>query len=333
MVNAVLTLGGSSISSSVGLALTGGATSTATLWSSATSGTVTIGGTSQTGTITLGSSSAANTILIGNGSGATDIRLGAGSDDSLVGVGTTSSTAKLEVRSATSEQLRISYNATSYTSFTTEEDGSFSITAASNIVDGSPHVGISAGNTNIEGSNGGDINLRAGDHNATDGDGGWVLITGGTVAGSDVDGNGGNILLTPGNANGSGTEGHVQIKRANNDQVAIFEPSGLTSDRTFTFPDLSGTFSLLEESQTFTGIKTFSNATYSALFTGGNVGIGTATPTVALDINSNALRVRTARTPSSATDTCAQGEISWDSGFIYVCIATNSWKRSAIAAW
>ena len=35
---------------------------------------------------------------------------------------------------------------------------------------------------------------------------------------------------------------------------------------------------------TFTGTPTFSNATYSALFTGGNVGIGTTTPAYKLDV-------------------------------------------------
>ena len=40
----------------------------------------------------------------------------------------------------------------------------------------------------------------------------------------------------------------------------------------------------------------------------------------------------TTHTPSSATDTGTTGQIAWDSGFIYVCIATNSWKRVAIAA-
>jgi hypothetical protein len=39
-----------------------------------------------------------------------------------------------------------------------------------------------------------------------------------------------------------------------------------------------GTGALLGTAQTFTATQTFSNATYSALFTGGTVGIGTATP-------------------------------------------------------
>jgi hypothetical protein len=37
-------------------------------------------------------------------------------------------------------------------------------------------------------------------------------------------------------------------------------------------------------------------------------------------------------TPSSATDTGTAGQVAWDASYIYVCIATNSWKRAAIAA-
>ena len=36
-------------------------------------------------------------------------------------------------------------------------------------------------------------------------------------------------------------------------------------------------------------------------------------------------------TPSSATDTGVTGTIAWDTGFIYICTATNTWKRVAIA--
>lgn len=38
-------------------------------------------------------------------------------------------------------------------------------------------------------------------------------------------------------------------------------------------------------------------------------------------------------TPSSASDTGIAGQISWDSSFIYVCVATNTWKRVAISTW
>ena len=38
-------------------------------------------------------------------------------------------------------------------------------------------------------------------------------------------------------------------------------------------------------------------------------------------------------TPSSATATGTTGEIQWDANYIYVCIATNTWKRVAISTW
>jgi hypothetical protein len=65
----------------------------------------------------------------------------------------------------------------------------------------------------------------------------------------------------------------------------------------------------------------------------GNVGIGTTSPTTLLDVNADTVRVRTARTPASATATGATGEICWDANYIYVCTATNTWKRSALSTW
>lgn len=65
----------------------------------------------------------------------------------------------------------------------------------------------------------------------------------------------------------------------------------------------------------------------------GNVGIGTTAPSALLDINSDTFRVRTSRTPSSATATGNAGDVCWDANYIYVCTATNTWKRSAISTW
>lgn len=39
------------------------------------------------------------------------------------------------------------------------------------------------------------------------------------------------------------------------------------------------------------------------------------------------------KTPSSASDTGTTGTVAWDSGYIYVCTATDTWKRVAIATW
>uniref|UniRef100_A0A6M3XWB0 Uncharacterized protein n=1 Tax=viral metagenome TaxID=1070528 RepID=A0A6M3XWB0_9ZZZZ len=73
--------------------------------------------------------------------------------------------------------------------------------------------------------------------------------------------------------------------------------------------------------------------TGSGLLVSGNVGIGTTAPSEKLDVNSDAIRIRTAQTPASAGATGDTGMVCWDANYIYVCVATNTWKRSAIATW
>lgn len=64
------------------------------------------------------------------------------------------------------------------------------------------------------------------------------------------------------------------------------------------------------------------------------VGIGQVTaPTAPLDINGNTIRLRTAKTPASASDTGNQGDIAWDTDYMYVCVATNTWKRTPLSTW
>lgn len=38
-------------------------------------------------------------------------------------------------------------------------------------------------------------------------------------------------------------------------------------------------------------------------------------------------------TPSTASETCAAGQICYDSSYTYVCIATNTWERAALSSW
>lgn len=62
-------------------------------------------------------------------------------------------------------------------------------------------------------------------------------------------------------------------------------------------------------------------------------GIGTTSPQAKLDINSDSFIVETAKTPSSASDACVTGMHAWDANYVYVCVATNTWKRSALSTW
>jgi hypothetical protein len=52
-----------------------------------------------------------------------------------------------------------------------------------------------------------------------------------------------------------------------------------------------------------------------------------------LIVGGNSIRVATAKTPASSAATGTTGDICWDASYIYVCTATDTWKRSAIATW
>ena len=52
-----------------------------------------------------------------------------------------------------------------------------------------------------------------------------------------------------------------------------------------------------------------------------------------LDVVSDVIRLRTAKTPASATAAGNAGDICWDSDAIYVCISTDVWKKAAIATF
>ena len=77
------------------------------------------------------------------------------------------------------------------------------------------------------------------------------------------------------------------------------------------------------------------NNTHMIYVDGANnkVGIGTHQPEAALDINSDSIRLRNSTAPSSATDFGHQGEIRWDANYIYICVATDTWKRVALSSW
>ena len=64
-----------------------------------------------------------------------------------------------------------------------------------------------------------------------------------------------------------------------------------------------------------------------------SIGIGTDSPTQKLDIDSSGIRIRDDHTPASASANGNKGEIVWDSNYLYICVATNTWKRAALSTW
>lgn len=55
--------------------------------------------------------------------------------------------------------------------------------------------------------------------------------------------------------------------------------------------------------------------------------------TLLANATTNAFCIANSQTPASATATGTAGTIAWDTSYIYVCTATNTWKRIAIATW
>ena len=72
-----------------------------------------------------------------------------------------------------------------------------------------------------------------------------------------------------------------------------------------------------------------------ALDSSGRLLVGTSSESGGslLQVNGNRIRIASSKTPASASDTGTAGEICWDSSYIYVCTATDTWKRAALSTW
>jgi hypothetical protein len=146
-----------------------------------------------------------------------------------------------------------------------------------------------AGGLNITGPIGGDVNISAAQGVPT-GPGGLLSLSAGDAATNGTDG--GNVEFYTGKGASGYKNGVFKFYDAANDwnYGGILDFSLIsTSDKTFTFPDLSGTFALMGVSQTTdfttTGLGTFgslvvntSNLVVNASGYANKIGFGTATP-------------------------------------------------------
>lgn len=80
-------------------------------------------------------------------------------------------------------------------------------------------------------------------------------------------------------------------------------------------------------------VKQFEVNTNGVTYVNSSIGIATSTPTQPLDINGNGMRIEQSMTPSSSTASCNQGQIAWDTNYVYVCVATNTWKRASLSGF
>ena len=74
--------------------------------------------------------------------------------------------------------------------------------------------------------------------------------------------------------------------------------------------------------------------TTGALLTAGGLGVKEKA-TFGGDVTTEGAVIATGSeaTPASATATCVKGQLQWDANYVYMCTASNTWKRSALSTW
>ena len=91
----------------------------------------------------------------------------------------------------------------------------------------------------------------------------------------------------------------------------------------------------------FTTLSTTGTATLPTVdIAGGEIdgtNIGASTPGAgtfnALSTTGDSITIQTTQTPASAGASGTTGEIAWDTNYLYVCVATNTWKRVLLSTW
>jgi hypothetical protein len=75
------------------------------------------------------------------------------------------------------------------------------------------------------------------------------------------------------------------------------------------------------------------NASEQARLDSVGFGIKETNPTEALDIDSDAIRLRQSQTPATAGAVGTTGMICWSTGHVYVAVGTDTWMRAALSSW
>ena len=91
-----------------------------------------------------------------------------------------------------------------------------------------------------------------------------------------------------------------------------------------------------EQSDSLVDFRVESNDNTHMLYVDGGenkIGINTDQPTEVLDINANSIRLRNSLTPQSSNALGAPGQICWDSNYLYICIAVDTWRRIPHDTW
>jgi len=115
-------------------------------------------------------------------------------------------------------------------------------------------------------------------------------------------------------------------------QLQFYSADGTTAQFQITSTNNNVTF----KNQLNTDISFWTNNTERARIDSSGkllVGMSSEYDGSLLQVNDDRIRIASSKTPASASDTGTAGEICWDSSYIYVCTATDTWKRAALSTW
>ena len=137
-----------------------------------------------------------------------------------------------------------------------------------------------------------------------------------------------NTALIPALVLGAGSNNEI------NASTTTFQIKSNTANQNFEVATLSSTgltsAIYISAQNKFMGI--FKGTPTAALDVAGAIN-STSTITATGAISASALTVTSSYTPASATSTGVTGQITWDSAYVYVCIATNTWRRATLTTW
>jgi hypothetical protein len=137
-----------------------------------------------------------------------------------------------------------------------------------------------------------------------------------------------NTALIPALVLGAGSNNEI------NASTTTFQIKSNTANQNFEVATLSSTgltsAIYISAQNKFMGI--FKGTPTAALDVAGAIK-STSTITATGAISASALTVTSSYTPDSATSTGVTGQITWDATYVYVCTATNTWRRAPLTTW
>jgi hypothetical protein len=137
-----------------------------------------------------------------------------------------------------------------------------------------------------------------------------------------------NTALIPALVLGAGSNNEI------NASTTAFQIKSNTANQNFEVATLSSTgltsAIYISAQNKFMGI--FKGTPTAALDVTGAIN-ATSTITTSGAISGSALTITSSYTPTSATSTGVAGQITWDANYVYVCIATNTWRRASLTTW